>query len=214
MSGSIGAGGRAPLLDRLRDALAEGPLPSVRLEVAADGMPRLEVAATDGLEILRWLRDAPGLALRRLVDLTAIDRLDSSGGIGSGGIEPVGLGRGETGPGAMQPGDAEPGHMESRFAVVYSLHAPESHDRLRVVARVVESDGAQGPEVDSVVSLWPAADWLEREVFDLFGIRFRGHPDLRRILLEPEFEGAPLRKDHPRQGADPGSGPDGGRPVP
>jgi NADH-quinone oxidoreductase subunit C len=53
------------------------------------------------------------------------------------------------------------------------------------------------PEVDSLVSLWRAADWLEREVWDMFGIRFRGHPDLRRILLYEEFRGYPLRKDYP-----------------
>ena len=87
------------------------------------------------------------------------------------------------------------GGRSGRFTLVYRLHAPEANARLRVQTAV---DGDE-PAVDSVVSLWPAAGWLEREVFDLFGIRFRGHPDLRRILLPDEFDGAPLRKDYPRQ---------------
>lgn len=86
------------------------------------------------------------------------------------------------------------GHR-TRFEVIYRLHAPSLNQRMRVHVPIRSSDS----RVDSVVALWPAADWLEREVFDLFGIRFSGHPDLRRILLEPDFEGAPLRKDYPRQ---------------
>jgi NADH/F420H2 dehydrogenase subunit C len=84
---------------------------------------------------------------------------------------------------------------QERFEVVYRLHSP-SHNRTAFVHVRLASDE---PVVDSVTTLWPAANWLEREVFDLFGIRFCGHPDLRRILLEAEFEGAPLRKDYPKQ---------------
>jgi NADH-quinone oxidoreductase subunit C len=87
------------------------------------------------------------------------------------------------------------GEQHMRFEIVYRLHSPSLNQRLRVHVPI----GAADPVVDSAVGVWPAADWLEREVFDLFGIRFRGHPDLRRILLEAEFEGAPLRKDYPRQ---------------
>ena len=87
------------------------------------------------------------------------------------------------------------GEQPVRFEIVYRLHSPSLNQRLRVHVPIEAAD----PVVDSVVGVWPAADWLEREVFDLFGIRFRGHPDLRRILLEAEFEGAPLRKDYPRQ---------------
>ena len=85
--------------------------------------------------------------------------------------------------------------QEVRFELVYRLHSPELNLRMRVHVPVEEAEAI----VDSVVPIWPAADWLEREVFDFFGIRFRGHPDLRRILLEADFEGAPLRKDYPRQ---------------
>ncbi len=83
----------------------------------------------------------------------------------------------------------------ARFEIIYRLHSPDLNQRMRVHVAVDDAE----PSVDSVVALWPSANWLEREVFDLFGIRFRGHPDLRRILLEADFEGAPLRKDYPRQ---------------
>ena len=87
------------------------------------------------------------------------------------------------------------GGKAGRFEVVYRLHSPAGNARVRVHFALDEED----PTIDSVAELWPAADWLEREVFDLFGIDFRGHPNLRRILLDDEFEGAPLRKDYPRQ---------------
>jgi NADH-quinone oxidoreductase subunit C len=81
-----------------------------------------------------------------------------------------------------------------RFEVVYHLNSLEKNIRLRVKAGVKEIE-----EVDSVIALWPIADWLEREVWDMFGIRFKNHPDLRRILMYEEFEGHPLRKDYPIQ---------------
>jgi NADH-quinone oxidoreductase subunit C len=87
------------------------------------------------------------------------------------------------------------GQPKKRFEIVYRLHSPSLNQRMRIHLPLEMMD----PMVDSVVSVWPAAGWLEREVFDLFGIHFRGHPDLRRILLEADFEGAPLRKDYPRQ---------------
>jgi NADH:ubiquinone oxidoreductase subunit C len=82
----------------------------------------------------------------------------------------------------------------SRFVLVYMLSQPGSGASLRVHVAL-----GSGLEMDSIVSLWPSANWLEREVFDLFGIAFRGHPDLHRLLLPRDFEGAPLRKDYPRQ---------------
>jgi NADH-quinone oxidoreductase subunit C len=85
---------------------------------------------------------------------------------------------------------------KDRFGLVYSLANTESNDRLLV--RCFASDPE--PEVPSVVDLWEGANWLEREVWDLFGIRFSGHPDLRRIVLPPEFTAHPLRKDYPLQG--------------
>jgi NADH-quinone oxidoreductase subunit C len=84
------------------------------------------------------------------------------------------------------------GQQDARFEVVYHLNSLERNARLRVKVPVKE-----GEEVDSVTSLWPIANWLEREVWDMFGIRFKNHPDLRRILMYEEFEGHPLRKDYP-----------------
>ena len=83
-----------------------------------------------------------------------------------------------------------------RFGLVYLLLNTESGERLIVRTFV----GDPEPTVPSVVSLWEGANWLEREVWDLFGIRFEGHPDLRRIVLPDEFTTHPLRKDYPMQG--------------
>jgi NADH-quinone oxidoreductase subunit C len=85
----------------------------------------------------------------------------------------------------------------TRFEVVYLLYSMKSNQRLRVKTRVGE-----GESVRSVETIWKAANWLEREVYDLFGISFENHSDLRRILLWDEFEGHPLRKDFPVEGKD------------
>jgi NADH-quinone oxidoreductase subunit C len=86
--------------------------------------------------------------------------------------------------------------IEPRFELNYELVSISRRDRVRLRTRV----SAQNPVVDSLVPVWGGANWLEREVFDLFGIRFEGHPDLRRILLPEEFEGDPLRRDFPVEG--------------
>jgi NADH-quinone oxidoreductase subunit C len=86
---------------------------------------------------------------------------------------------------------------EERFMVVYQLLSIPNKDRLRVKAPLAENDSIQ-----SATQVWSTANWLEREVFDLFGIAFENHPDLRRILMTPEWEGHPLRKDYPLQGPD------------
>ena len=83
-----------------------------------------------------------------------------------------------------------------RFEVVYHLYSIEHRHGLRVRVEVGEED----PVIDSVVSLWPGANWLERETWDLLGIRFTGHPDLRRVLLPDDWEGHPLRKEYPLRG--------------
>ncbi|HTQ55211.1 MAG TPA: NADH-quinone oxidoreductase subunit C [Bryobacteraceae bacterium] len=81
---------------------------------------------------------------------------------------------------------------EPRFEVVYHLLAVDRNERLRLKCRVPGGDS----EIDSVTPVWRGANWFERETFDLFGIRFRNHPDLRRIMLPDEWEGYPLRKDY------------------
>ena len=86
--------------------------------------------------------------------------------------------------------------VEPRFELNYHLLSIPRRDRVRLRTSV----SLQHPVIDSLVPVWPGADWLEREIFDLFGIRFEGHPDLRRILLPDGFEGAPLRRDFPVEG--------------
>jgi NADH-quinone oxidoreductase subunit C len=88
---------------------------------------------------------------------------------------------------------------EPRFEVVYHLRSMKSGARLRVKAPLLEPEDGSNPSIDSVVSLWPGANWFEREVWDLYGIKFAGHPDLRRILMYEEFIGHPLRKDYPKE---------------
>jgi len=84
---------------------------------------------------------------------------------------------------------------DPRFEVVAHLRSTERGHRLRLKTRIAEEEGP--PEVDSLTPIWRGANWLERETFDMYGIVFRGHPDLRRILMYPEFKGHPLRKDYP-----------------
>ena len=85
---------------------------------------------------------------------------------------------------------------EPRFEVVYHLHCVERKERLRLKCRLRGED----PAIESVTPVWAGAGWYEREVFDLFGIRFLNHPDLRRIMLPDDWEGHPLRKDYPIMG--------------
>ena len=82
-----------------------------------------------------------------------------------------------------------------RFDVIYCLYSTAHRHRLRLKVRLAENQA-----VDSVTAIWPGANWLEREVFDMFGIRFTGHPDLRRILMPEDWQGHPQRKDYPLEG--------------
>ena len=88
-----------------------------------------------------------------------------------------------------------PGRLP-RMEVVMHLYSVSKRHRVRLKARIGDED-LDGAELDSVTAIWPGMNWLEREVFDMSGVTFRGHPDLRRILMYPEFEGHPLRKDYP-----------------
>ena len=85
---------------------------------------------------------------------------------------------------------------EPRFELNYHLVSIPRREKVRLRVWV----GGNDPVVDSLVPVWPGANWLEREIFDLFGIRFTGHPDLRRILLPDDWEGHPLRRDYPVDG--------------
>ncbi len=141
--------------------------------------------------VARFLKEDPALQMNFLMDLCAVDystfgQHSTPAFFASSGV-------------ALKPSplipdeDPWPGPPETRFTVVYHFYSTAHKHRLRLVVPVEES----APEVDSLTELWPAADWLEREAWDMFGIEFRGHPDLKRILMYAEFEGHPLRKDYP-----------------
>lgn len=85
--------------------------------------------------------------------------------------------------------------LPGRFRLAYHLYSLDSGSRLRLRAWAGEE-----PEVDSVTGVWATANWHEREVYDMFGVRFRGHPDLARILMPLDWEGHPLRRDYPLGG--------------
>ena len=151
-----------------------------------------EVPAAALLATCRTLHDDPALRFEQLVDLTGVDYLDY------GRVEwdtetatSSGFSRGRSGSGPVAGGDAK------RFAVAYHLLSVTHNRRLRLRAWC---EGGEPPLLDSVVEIWKSADWFEREAFDLFGILFRGHPDLRRILTDYGFVGHPFRKDFPLVG--------------
>lgn len=85
---------------------------------------------------------------------------------------------------------------EPRFQITYHILSMALKSRVRLVVRLAESDAV----IDSIVGVWPSANFYEREVFDLFGVRFSGHPNLRRIMMPEDWQGHPLRKDYPVEG--------------
>ncbi|HUZ97289.1 MAG TPA: NADH-quinone oxidoreductase subunit C [Edaphobacter sp.] len=85
---------------------------------------------------------------------------------------------------------------EPRFQITYHILSMSLKSRVRLVVRLSESDAV----IDSIVGVWPSANFYEREVFDLFGVRFSGHPNLRRIMMPEDWQGHPLRKDYPVEG--------------
>ncbi len=144
------------------------------------------------LEVARTLKADPAFQMGFLTDLTAVDfsaygTRRSPAFFNSSG---VGLGP-SAGVPDPDPWPGPPG--EARFVVVYHFFSFPLKHRLRLEVPLDEADA----EIDSLTSLWAGADWLEREVWDMFGIRFKGHPNLRRILMYEEFVGHPLRKDYP-----------------
>jgi NADH-quinone oxidoreductase subunit C len=153
------------------------------------------------VEAARFIRNDPSLKMNLLVDLSAVDYLTF-------GKRPLPAFFASSGvsvrPSSQIPDeDPWPGLPETRFAVVYHFYSVAHKHRLRIVVPVEESVA----EVDTLTGLWAGANWLEREVWDMFGIRFRGHPDLKRILMYDEFEGHPLRKDYPVRKRQPLIGP-------
>ena len=131
----------------------------------------MTVSRSSSLELLRKLRDHQDTAFEQLVDLCAVD------------YQAYGQ-------------EAHRSWDNDRFAVVYHLLSVSLNQRLRVIVPVPEDDLT----IDSVIEVWRCANWYEREAFDLFGIQFQGHPDLRRLLTDYGFIGHPFRKDFPLSG--------------
>jgi len=144
------------------------------------------------LEIARFLKEDPALLMNLLVDVTAVDYSAFGKGPAPAFFASSGV---AVKPSSQIPDeDPWPGPPEkTRFTVVYHFYSIQHKHRLRLVIPVEETEAA----LDSLTTLWAAADWLEREVWDMYGIRFNGHPNLKRILMYEEFEGHPLRKDYP-----------------
>ena len=155
------------------------------------------------VEVARFLKEDPALLMNFLVDVTAVDY----SAFGKGPAPAFFASSGVTVRPSPQIPDPDPwpGPPEGvRFVVVYHFYSMSIKHRLRLQ---VPLEDETSPEVDSVTSLWPGANWLDREIWDMFGIRFRGHPDLKRILMYEEFEGHPLRKDYPVKKRQPLIGP-------
>ena len=136
------------------------------------------------LDVLTRLRDAPEFRFEQMMDLCGMDYSAFGSDVSEGGA----YFRSDGTPDAAHP---------SRFAVVYHLLSVTHNARLRVRVYAEEDDF---PVLPSVIEVWPAANWYEREAFDLYGIVFTGHPDLRRILTDYGFVGNPFRKDFPLSG--------------
>lgn len=178
-------------------AQARQQLSSLGVEVTvAVGEVTVEVPADQWTAVCRQLRDLPELGFDELVDLSGVDYLAygqvewdadtfSSGGFSRGA---------ERGQPMSEEHRFQP---KARFAVVAHLLSVTNNQRIR--ARAFCGDD-EFPRIESVVEIWNSANWYEREAFDLFGIHFEGHPDLRRILTDYGFVGHPFRKDFPLSG--------------
>ncbi len=186
-------------LQALAGLLSERLGERARSLLVAAGEVTLVVSADDLLDVARTLRDAPDLAFDMLIDVCGLDYLGY--GDDQWKTEPAtmsGFSRGVEPPAADGDGNgAGEGGAPARFAVAYHLLSVAHNRRLRLKVYCEDPDF---PKLDSVVDVWPSANWFEREAFDLFGILFDGHPDLRRILTDYGFIGHPFRKDFPLTG--------------
>jgi len=178
--------------DKLHALLGERFGQRLAVSISRSGELEAEVAAVDLLSVCQALRDGSGLEFGMLIDIAGMDyltygldewrTLEATASGFSRGVERGAL------PAAVS---------ERRFAVVYHLLSVTRNHRLRLKCF---ADAGDPPCVPSVAELWPAANWFEREAFDLFGILFDGHPDLRRLLTDYGFIGHPFRKDFPLSG--------------
>ena len=160
------------------------PIPAVAGDVA------FEVAADQLLSVCRELRDEAALRFEQLVDLSGVDYLEfGKEEWNTYGSTATGFSRGVN---PVRTQISEP--RSGRFAVTYQLLSITHNWRLRL--RCFTTEG-EPPVIDSVVDIWSSANWYEREAFDMFGILFKDHPDLRRLLTDYGFIGHPFRKDFP-----------------
>ena len=177
-----------PNLDHPTLPLLKERFPEVRF-VASEfrGQTTVVVTVEHLLDVMRFLREDPGCAYNFLSDVVGVDYLKY----------PTASGRGN---------GSRPAGFDGRFAVLYLLVSHEHGRRLAVKVLLDPSINTEGIDDDpalhvpSVAGVWAGAEWPEREVFDMFGIRFDGHPDLRRILTWESFPAHPLRKDYPLHG--------------
>jgi NADH-quinone oxidoreductase subunit C len=186
------------LTERLKTRFGERLLSIVDGADIAGGAT-IEVAPSDWLEVARALRDEPEFGFEQLIDVSGVDYLGygddewdtsdvSSEGF-SRGVE------GNSGPGRFSWEERPRGKgPDKRFAVVAHLLSVANNRRIRLRSFALDHTM---PIVPSLTGLFPIANWFEREAFDLFGIVFEGHPDLRRILTDYGFVGHPFRKDFP-----------------
>ncbi len=150
------------------------------------------IRAADLLQVMARLRDDADFRFEQLIDLCGVDYSAYGSDVSQGGAYLPSSTEG----GAYRPGDGAE-KFPFRFAVVYHLLSVTHNIRLRV--RVFAEDEGL-PTLDSVTGIWPSANWYEREAFDLYGIVFTGHSDLRRLLTDYGFVGNPFRKDFPLSG--------------
>jgi NADH-quinone oxidoreductase subunit C len=194
MSEATADSGRSPFAQKLEAVLGQK---LVRI-VETRGETTIEVLPENWLAVATQLRDDAALHFEQLMDLCGVDYLsygdaewdttDVSAQGFSRGVEGAGPGRFDW---ADRPRNVGIPH---RFAVVAHLLSIKHNHRLRVRAHCADDDL---PGVPSLIGVWPSSDWFEREAFDLYGIVFDGHPDLRRILTDYGFVGHPFRKDFP-----------------
>jgi len=188
--GGHAADGATPVASELSRRI-EAQLPDAVQRLPA--LPRdlsYEVKPEALLTACRTLRDAPDLKFEMLMDLAGVDYLHH----GRDEWQTESATRSGFSRGRVARATAPDPAMAGRFAVVYQLLSITYNTRLRLRVRCPDT---QEPTVDSVNDIWASANWFEREAFDLFGILFRGHPDLRRLLTDYGFIGHPFRKDFP-----------------
>nr|VFK57824.1 MAG: NADH dehydrogenase subunit C [Candidatus Kentron sp. UNK]VFK69170.1 MAG: NADH dehydrogenase subunit C [Candidatus Kentron sp. UNK] len=156
----------------------------------SSGDVTLEIPPDHVLSVCRALRDEPPFQFKQLVDLCGVDYAQYGFADWNTNTGSESFSRGVSSDISARKVKRR---SDARFAVVYHLLSHSNNNRLRVRTYL----SGDPPKLDSVVDIWRSADWFEREAFDMFGILFTGHPDLRRILTDYGFVGYPLRKDFP-----------------